>query len=154
MQLALVIGREGVAEDGDAWRAGIGGAIEGDDVEAADEALETRVGLQIVRGKHDEATLFGRRHRCGGGAEARAAFGTHLDEAEDVAFHRDEVDLANARAELALEDAESVACEVVGRQRFVLITALPPVRWGWWLARGAFGPAQNCADESAKGRAA
>ena len=133
---------------------GIGGAIEGDDVEAADEVLEARVGLEILRGEHREAALLGRRHRFGGSAEARAAFGAHLDEAEDVAFHRDEVDLADARAELALEDAKPVAREVIGRQRFVLITALSPVRPGWGLTRGVLGPAQNCADESAKVRAA
>ena len=132
----------------------IGRGVEGDDVETAGEALEARAGLQIVRGEHREATLLGRCHRFGSGAEARAAFGAHLDEAEDVAFHRDEVDLADARAELALEDAKTLAREVIGRQRFVSITALPSVRLGWGLARGVFGPAQNCADESAKGRAA
>ena len=106
--------------------AGIGG----DDVEAAGEALEARAGLEILRGEQGEAALLLRCHRFGGGAEARAAFGAHLDEAENVAFHRDEIDLADARAKLALKNAEPVAREVLRRQRFVLITALPSVRLG------------------------
>ena len=85
------------------------------------------MGLEELPGDEGEAPLFLLRHRFGGGAEARARLGTHLNEAEHVAVHGDEIDLAQPRAELADEDAAAGALQLPGGERFVPVTALAPV---------------------------
>lgn len=85
------------------------------------------MGLEKLLGDEGEASLFLRRHRFGGGAETRARLGTHLDEAEHVAVHGDEIDLTQPRAELADEDATAGALQLPGGERFVPVTALAPV---------------------------
>ena len=84
-------------------------------VEAA-RRLASELAQVGVRGG-DQARALGRRDARGRAAEVGARAQAHLDEHQRVAVARDEVDLAATRAEVAVDDDEAAACEIVGGDR-------------------------------------
>src|SRR5215204_2236536 len=95
---------EGVADVLDGRGAAVVGPDEGDDVEPDPLALEEVVLLEEPERRQGEPPLL-EGHRLGGLALPP---GLHLDEDEDVAVARDQVDLALRRAVAADEDPQAL----------------------------------------------
>lgn len=86
-----------------------------DDVESA--VLPADPGpLQILLGGQDDPALLLVGDRLAGRAEREPAAPLDLDETEDDALSRDEVDLAAARAEVALDDLVALGLQAPPRQ--------------------------------------
>src|SRR5690242_2887296 len=90
-----------------------GGFHNAHDVEA--DALEDAAAKrEVLLGRPADPRLFDGRHRFDRRATRERAPDLHLDEDEDAAIERDEVDLAAAAAEVAFEDMVAAGDEEIG----------------------------------------
>jgi len=90
-----------------------GGFHNAHDVEA-DTSEDAAAKREVFLGRPADPCLFDGRHRFDGRAAEERAPDFHLDEYEDAAVERDEIHLAAAAAEIALEDVVAACHEEVG----------------------------------------